>query len=276
MIKRILVPLGTSKYTDTAIDYAIFIAQKKKAKISGMTILDMPGIEASVGSVPVGGIYWAEKLEEKLLKKAQKTVDNLKDKFIQKCKDSGIRCDIEEDQGVPSDWIIRKSKYYDMVVMGHRIKYGFNAKLKDMTTIKNVLNHAVTPILIVPQKFMEIKNVLIAFDGSLKATRALQRFVHIAHSFNFDIKVIISTDEIDLAEYQSKNLTAYFESWRIKSSDVIITQQNIRKYVHSNYKKWADLIVAGAHSKSVLSEFFVGSFTSQLIDDGKTPLFVAC
>ncbi len=63
MIKRILLPLDPSSYTKTATYIACKIAQLHHAEVTGLVILDLPGIERSIGPIPMGALHYAEKIE---------------------------------------------------------------------------------------------------------------------------------------------------------------------------------------------------------------------
>ena len=53
MIKRILLPLDSSPYTDTAMEIGCDLAERHGAELTGLVILDIPGIEKSIGPVPL-------------------------------------------------------------------------------------------------------------------------------------------------------------------------------------------------------------------------------
>jgi nucleotide-binding universal stress UspA family protein len=55
MIKRILIPLDSSNYTDTAIEIGCDLAKRHGAELTGMVIMDIPGIKETISPVPLGG-----------------------------------------------------------------------------------------------------------------------------------------------------------------------------------------------------------------------------
>ena len=64
MIKRILVGLGGTPFTEVAIERAIEIAKAHGALITGVTVVDIKQLK-QVGPVPPGGGIYAAKLREK-------------------------------------------------------------------------------------------------------------------------------------------------------------------------------------------------------------------
>ena len=274
MIKRILVPLDSSKYTKNAIKYAIMVAKKHNASLTGMTILDVAAIEESVGSVPVGGIYWAEKLEKAKTAEVSSRLNLVEEKFTKLCADNKVSYDLEESKGVPSDWILKKAKFYDLVVMGMRTYFELENPDKSGDTIKKVLNHSVIPILVVPENYVDIQNVLIAYDGSMQATRALHGFVRLARVLSFNVKLVNSTSDEEYAEFLRTNLKEFFKAYGINNVEFIHTEENIIDIMDSEFYRKNDLFVIGAHSKNAVKEFFIGSLTNYLINKNNKPIFL--
>ena len=61
MVKSILIPLDPSPYTDSAIEIGCRMAKYHGAQLTGLVILDIPGIEKQIGPVPIGASYYADK-----------------------------------------------------------------------------------------------------------------------------------------------------------------------------------------------------------------------
>ena len=87
MLKRILLPLDASIYSEVAIDYAIYIAKRQRATLFSLTIMDMPDVQDDLSYMPVGGFYWAER--EKLII-AEDKLEQIIIKFIKKLEDENI------------------------------------------------------------------------------------------------------------------------------------------------------------------------------------------
>ena len=66
MIKRILLGLGGTPFTDVAIERAVELAKVHDALITGVTVVDIKQL-TQVGPVPLGGGAYAAKLREKRL-----------------------------------------------------------------------------------------------------------------------------------------------------------------------------------------------------------------
>ena len=134
MIRRILLPLDNSKYTQTGLKYAKRIAKRTDGEISGMVILDLKGIDDAVGPYVPGGTSLVEMLEKKEEKEAQEHIDTLLDMFRTSCSEDNVKHREFEYQGSPSNNIIKESFFYDMLIIGMRTFFHFEELGTDFKT----------------------------------------------------------------------------------------------------------------------------------------------
>lgn len=280
MIKRILVPLDPTPFTDTAIELATTIARFNKAELTGMVVLDIPGIEKSIGPIPLGGLYYADQISKAKEREAKDRIKTLLEKFKQKCKKEGIPCHEAELQGSPSERIIQESIYYDAVMIGLRTNFHFETEDKPGDSLAKLLEETVTPVYGVPET-LQIPNipeekvkVLIAFDGSLPAARALQRFAQLAPTDFFEITILSSEEERETADFYLNNAEEFLRAHGFFNIKKEWTYESIIEAVEKKYLDWAHIVVVGAHSKKGLFDFMVGSLTNYLIEIAKKPVLI--
>lgn len=278
MIKRILMPLDPSPYSETALEFGCNVAKQHGAEITGLVVLDIPGIEKSIGPLPFGGLHYVEPLEKSLEKEASEHIQSLLSKFNEKCQKEGVVHRQAERQGSPSERIIRESIFYDFVMIGLRTYFDFKASDKPGDSLEKILDHSITPIYGVPEKFSiptaEKIRVLIAFDGSLPSARALQRFAQLAVPDTTEVTLLMSDPKREAAGYYLDQAEAYLNTHSIHDVKKEWTSQNIIKAMEEQYLDWATIVVVGAHSKKGLYDFMVGSLTRYLIKVAKKPMII--
>jgi nucleotide-binding universal stress UspA family protein len=278
MIKRILIPLDPSPFTETAMEIACTVAKQKGAELTGLVILDIPGIKKSIGPIPMGGLYYAEKLEEHKEKEAHERIHSLLSKFKEKCQKEGVAHSEAELQGSPSERIIRESIFYDLVIIGLRTYFHFETSDKPGDSLEKMMDHSITPIYGVPEKFSILSTekikVLISLNESLPAARALKRFVKLADPDIMEFKLLMSHPEKETASYYMDQAEKYLNAYSIYNVEKVWTSQNIIQAMEEQYIDWATIIVLGAHSKKGLFDFMLGSLTKHLIKEAKKPLLI--
>ena len=279
MIKRILLPLDASPFTAAATEAACALARSHDAEITGLVVLDIPGIKKSIGPVPLGGGHYAKRLEGTRREAAEKVVDELLATFRAKCAAEGVPWQEAEAQGTPHEQIIDESVYYDALVMGLRTFYRFDPEGKPGDTLDNILEHSVTPVLGIPENYVKpepgtrVKS-LILFDGSLPAARSLQRFAQMTRPELTETTLVMAGSDEELANYQLERAARYLAAHGFDEVRSEWTADDIVEAVDERYLDAADLVVVGAHSKVAVIDFLIGSLARHLIEVALKPILI--
>ncbi len=280
MVKRILIPLDPSPYTDTAIEYGCRMAKENGAELTGMVILDIPGIERAIGPVPLGGIHFAEDLEKHKKLDAEKRIHILLDVFKEKCETHQVPYRVAELQGLPSEQILKESIFYDLIIVGLKTFYRFDSEERPGDSLNKLMDQSATPILAVPANFKlpdfrkEKLKVLIAFDGSFPAARAIQRFASLIKGDIAELTILFSTKDKTKADYYFEQATEYLEAHGFNNINTVWGSESISDMIDLKWFDWADSIVLGAHSRNYFTKYTTGRLTKHLIDKGNTCLFI--
>jgi nucleotide-binding universal stress UspA family protein len=279
LVKRILVPLDPSPYTQTAIKIAARIAKKTDAELTGLVILDIEGIEDSIGPVPMGGLYYAEKMEMAKKVEASQRVEELLRGFKKKCEEYKVRHDEAHLQGCPSTKIVEEARYYDIVVLGLRTHFQFEVS-DNSESLENILKESVTPILGIPKSFelLEDQNTktraVLAFDGSLLAARAMQRFAQLIKPDTFELTIVNSGPDKEQGYNLINKAKEYLKIHGLKNVESFYTSHDINATIRDQFFDKTDVFVVGAHAKDSIFDFMVGSLTKYLLNQDEKAVFI--
>lgn len=280
MIRRILIPLDPSPYTDSALNLGCVIAKVYNAEVTGLVILDIPGIEHSIGPVPIGGIHLSERLQKEKKEEAHQRIEELLKKFKNKCVAEGVVYHEAQRQGSPSDQILDESIYYDLLIIGLRTYFHFETSEKYGSSLDELLKQSVTPIYGVPENLHLLEKpdrkirVLMAFDGSPLAARAMQRFTLMISPDLYEVTLLNSSDKKEEGEEVLSRAEEYLNSHNITNIQKVWTEENIIDVIKNEYYDDMDGFVVGAHSREGIFDFLVGSLTKFLVKSAKKPVFI--
>jgi nucleotide-binding universal stress UspA family protein len=280
VIRRILIPLDPSPYSESAVNLGCIIAKVYNAEVTGLVVLDIPGIKDSIGPVPIGGIHLAEKLEKEKKEEARQRIEKLLNKFRTKCESEGVLHQEAERQGSPSDQILDESMYYDLLIIGLRTYFHFETSEKYGSSLDKLLKQSITPIYGVPENLELLEKpdrklrVLIAFDGSPLAARAMQRFSLMINPELYEITLLNSSDKKEQGEEILIRAEEYLNSHNINNIHKVWTNDNIIEVIKNKYYDDMDGFVVGAHSREGIFDFLVGSLTKFLVKSAKKPIFI--
>lgn len=281
MLKRILLPLDPTEYTVETTNMAIRIAKMNDAEITGLVVLDIPGIARSIGPTPIGGLHFAEKLSEKKQKQAKETITKLLDEFKKRCEKAEVRHSVLERQGVPSESIMEVSMFYDIIIMGLRTNFNFESSDEPKSSLSDFLKSSPTSVMAIPldmskyEDFLVKKKVLVAFDGSYTSSKALHRFARLAKHELVETTVIMSHKDKEYAEYNLRQAEAFIKA---HAPDITVETKWIEDEIVDVVKKELydefDSFVVGAHSSWGITRFFTGSLCNYLIERGEKMVII--
>lgn len=274
MIKRILLALDNSKFDESIIEYGSLIAQRQNAEITALSVVDEKSIEHSTGPTGIGGNYYAKLLVEYLTEKARNDLNKVLEIFKEKCDSLNIPHKEVLDIGEPAEKIFNYSTFFDLIITGLETHFNFEVSDKPGKTLDELLNHSITPLFAVPSEFKPFKKVLVGFDGSYSAAKAIKKFTHLSVAKDLEIKIIIASKSSEETTYLKDNLSLYLQSYGLHNFSFDTSVKDFKDALESKYFNWADVIVVGAHSKRGLLDFLVGSTTKYIIKNGNHPVFI--
>ena len=285
MLKRILVVLDFDTDTSAATRYAIEIAQRTGAEVTGLALVDRKGIRSEAAGGGIGSMYYAEKLQRELSYEARAQARLLLREFAAELDAAGIRhTDDHVGEGVPFERIVEDMKYHDLLIAGHRSHFFYPARDRRTRTMDEVVQKGAAATLVVEDEYRPIRRVLLAYDRGVSAARAMQKFAELSPMDTGHLEVEIvnvrEDGDSDEARAESELMLSLAKAYLVAHGFPTVEVTSLgggapddRLLEHAE-RTHADLIVAGAHSSSGLKEFFFGSTTSSLIDKAEIPLFL--
>ena len=270
---KILIGLDGSPYAQAAIEYASQLALAHNAAITGVAIIDLPGIKSSGGPVPIGGAHYDVKLEEQQLGETEEKAKTILEDFARICEERQVNAVLHADTGRPFSEIIEESKFHDFIVMGKRSFFEYTAN-ETYGTLEQILRNGLAPVLAVPDSVRKIQKVLVAYDNSAPASKAVHMFLLLGIWKDCDITLLTVNNDAEAGQKLLGNLEDFFGSYGIKPN--LVTQSGhpdevVKSYIAEND---IDMLVMGAYGRKSVREFFIGSVTQHLIQETTIPLFL--
>lgn len=278
MSKRIVVGLDPSEYSKVAVSFACHRAKAQGAKVIGVGVVDLPGIEKASHGAGVGASHYAKKAREKHLSEAGQRVEALLAELRQTCEAQGVAFETELRSGSPTAEIADAGRGGDLIVIGTRTFFHFETEDEPGDTLQELLEEHACPVLALPKELkLPFKTTLFPYDDSAKAAHSMREFVTLAGTLPFATKVTLLHvgDDLDEGMAQLTRPTQYLEAYGYDVSKKVLPgdpEEVIRKVA---LEQQPAVVVIGSYSKSGLRSFLFGSVTRTLIEDGTIPLFIA-
>ncbi len=270
---KILLGLDGSPYAQAAIEYACQFARTYNTLITGVVIIDLPGIRSSSGPVPIGSTHYDVQLEDQKLAETEEKAKSILDDFARICEERQVRAVLHAATGRPFSEIIEESKFHDFILMGKRTFFEHTAN-ETYGTLERILKNGLAPVLAVPDSVRKIEKVLVAYDNSAPASKTVQMFLLLGIWNACDITLLTVNNDTEAGQTLLENLAGFFESYGIKPKLVIQSGHPdtvVKSYITEND---IDMLVMGSYGRKSVREFFVGSVTQHLIQETTVPLFL--
>jgi nucleotide-binding universal stress UspA family protein len=277
MIRDLLICLEGSPGSERATELAIEIARESSARLLGLAIVDEPDIRAGAAT-SIGGASFKQHRDEVLLEDAQRHVQEYLTRFEARCRDAGVRARVLALSGRPAPTILVQMQSHDLTLIGRNANFLFETRDDDPETRDSVLHRAGKPVIIVPEVLAPAgPDVLVAFDGSSAAKRALKAFAASGLAQGRKVHVASVQDDGEEAwEMASRGVELLRElGVGSKPRSVVSALPIAAAILDARRKVGAGLLVTGAYqARSRLSELVWGSVTHTLLEETPVPLFL--
>ncbi len=277
MINRILVGTDGSKYSLVAEEYGIYLSKKLKRPVIAIYIIDKKLISEAIIEDIAAALGFGEyaDLTDKIKEYLDEKGKAILKAFAVKCREAKADCSIASAIGFVANEIINMADPEDLIIIGKKGIHEDILPLSLGSTTENVARKSKSPVMITPDKFREIKNILVAFDGKEKSIKALRFAEKLAKDLGLNKLEILSVlkkknteRQLQLESIVKGNISNIEYEHIFKFG---YPEEEIENYINENS---IDLIVIGAFGEGRLKEFLLGSTTLYLIEKSNTPVIV--
>ncbi len=278
MIKNILVALDGSEHARAALRYALWLAERFHAQLSGLHVIDIVSIEGpffqdlsgALGFEPYFDV--AEKVREALHERGQHLIED----FVSTCHERGIPCDSQCTIGIIANEICEHERVADLVVIGHR---GVNEKFSTGLlggVAESITRKSPRPVFVSPMHFQPIQNPLLAYDGSQRASAALHSAAEFCAVTDLPLTVLhVKAREGNGDDKTLEEARHYLGSYGLQPTFLSLSGHPYEQIVACVRQREHDLLFIGAYGHSRIIEMVLGSTTEYVLRNAPCPVFLS-
>jgi nucleotide-binding universal stress UspA family protein len=276
MVKKILVGLEGSESTTRATELALSIAKDHGASLVGLAIIDEPDIKAGA-AMGIGGAAFKHERDETLMRDARQQAREFEQVFRARSRSAGIEARVIEVTGKPAEAILAELENHDLALLGRYANFRFETESTDTRTWDLVLHRATKPVIVVPEGELPTgRGVVLAYDGSAAAQRAMRVFADSGLGLGREVHVVTVNDSGAVAWELASKAVEDLRGMGVAAEvhNVVSVLSIAEALLETATNVGAGLIVMGAFAHSRLRSFFRGSVTHQLVEKTTMPLFL--
>lgn len=277
MFKNILLAVDGSAYTDSVLSHGIELAGRFGSRLNLLTVADVRIFEwaSAVGSDGFISIVPSSSYQEA----SRSLLEEKCDKILAKCthllRESGIPFSAQKSIGAPVDLILEHALVADLLVLGKRGEFARWDARSLGATVEAVSRLVRKPLLAVGQEFSPIRDILVGYDGSDHANRALQYAAHLAEAAGGRVGVLCVSDDSELAGYYLGLASTYLAGYKVGVNTLALTGRPDEILVRHAAAEGYGMIAIGAYGHSRIRETLLGSTTDHILRQAETPLLLA-
>jgi len=277
-MKKIIAALDGLKFSNSTCDYAVFLAKHSGAHLVGVFLDDF-----TYHSYKVYDLMRDEASNSGSKLKQLETIDlqmrtEAVEQFEISCRQSGVEYSIHHDRNIAIKELLHESIYADLLVISSRETLThYNEKLPTRF-IRDLLSHAQCPVLIVPQTFRPINNLVLLFDGAPSSVHAIKMFSYCLDPLKQYPTTVLSVKEKQQSLHiPDHHLIKEFMKRHFPSAVFKVLKGKPAIEIVNYLEQWdhGSLVILGAYGRNDVSRWFRESMADILMKDFKVPLFIA-
>ncbi len=278
MIKTLMVFTDGSEGGTVACRYALFLATKLNAKLTGCHVLDsrmldgplMADISGWIGAQPFSGQL--AQFRDLMQQKGEAVLTAL----VSMATDAGVDIEPVLKMGHPARIILEEELRTEMIILGQK---GEHAELTGDfigSTVERVARLSQKPCLVTPAEFTPIHKILCAYDGSAHAGKALREAVQLAVALQAPLVILSVAENRDVraARRVAEDALQIARAHECVAANLVIEGRPELLIPLKAEELDCSLIVVGAYGHSRIREMVLGSTTTSLIARSRKPVLL--
>ncbi len=278
MVKSILLATDGSEHAWAAWQYAVDIARAYGAWLRALSVVDVRVLHEQA-TVTMGGLYPASAdtvIPAELQTKMEAEQTQLLEEVQRRTEAAGLKVQVSLAHGTPADTILAHEPFADMIALGHR---GHRSRLDVFflgSVAEAVVQKSSKPVFVAPEKYAPMQRILMTYDGSEPAQRALHWAADLATTLTLSLDIVHVNRDHALGQMILREAHEYLKPYEaIRSVDTILREGKVGEQIlQTATERGAGLIVMGAHGHSRIRQTLLGSVTDEVLRSMDKPLMM--
>lgn len=268
--RSILVKLDGSPYSHVATELAIQWATQYGAKLLGISVVDEESILTPFAEEPQSVTLDGQET----LRQAIEIAEQYLEEFERQCRQANVEYSIGRERGRTADRILREVQRHDLVILGRELQV--HSSHFPNPDLKRLFKYSPRPVVTVPLSLPRGQSILVAYDASPSAARALGGLLHSG---------LVGERQVHVVTVRKSRAAAADDA---SLAEDYLSAHGIRVIVHAmdSHPSLVDsimacvggndigMLVAGVCGRSLASELFLGSNTTKIVRYSPVPVFL--
>lgn len=275
-MKKIIAAFDGLKYSESTRDYAIYLAKQTNTHLVGVFMDDRIYNSYKVYELMVKNEKSGDNMK-KLEAKDKATRDAAAQNFEKTCQKESLEYTVHHDHNIAINELKHESIYADLLIIDSKETLTHYTEKLPTRFIRDLLNDAQCPVLLVPQKKYPLQKVILLYDGEPSSVHAIKMYSYLLPELkDLDTEVISVNPSNTTLHMPDNKLMKEFMKRHHPKAKYTILQGLAEDEIIKHLKKSQDnaLVVLGALRRGTVSRWFRENMADILMREVELPLFV--
>jgi len=279
-MEKILLLVNALNFKAETLDFASDIAKLNRSKLVGVFMEDH-NLDTVPSVKTVGGTAFVEEITVGV--EEQKKQSNIIQKniatFIGGCIQREVLSIVHRNSGNPLDRVIEETRYADLVIVDPSFSFSSEGKIPSKFVLE-LLGRAECPVLIAPEYYEELEEVVLAYDDSRSSVFAIKQFCYQMPKLA-EKRIVVLHICKESSQHSIADEKAHFKEWlemHFSNGSFLELTGEARDVLfeyfmlHNNNNN--KMLVTGAYGRNYLSTFFKPSAADLVLKAVDIPIFI--
>lgn len=260
-----------------SIDFAAYVAGLTQSKLTGLFVERIVHENAAKLKTPFA-LPFVETItagDEEAMYDQQLIASNIAT-FENACIKRDVCFTTEVLKGIETDTIINESRFADVLIVSPGTSFEYGVKEGVPTKfVKALLSKAECPVIVAPETFDEIDEIMFACDGSKSAVHAIKQFTYLFPQLSSIKITVLHVVPPGSTAVENKKIAGWLKLHYADVAEEVLEGEPSDELFGTFLTKRNKFIVMGSFGRTLFSLALKPSTASLLLKTVNLPLFIA-
>ena len=271
-MEKILFITDGLKLDQSALEFTCYLARFSRSTVTGIFLENMLANVKPVLEKITSGVFQGS--EQRAFETKKEIIAASRNSFLDICRRNSVRCNIHNDLGIPVSEVVAESRHADLAVVSPNLSFDSKEEAAPSRFVKILLEEAECPVIIAPDSFKEIEEIVFTYNGSASSVFAIKQFTYLFPNLEDIRTIILQVNDKPWTEKEKNNFKGWLENhYSALGFEVLAGNIETALYNWIQHRENA-IVVMGAYGRSKISQFFRRSTAEMLIRKPGHPVFI--
>ncbi len=258
----------------SVLDFGCYLGRLTKSTVTGIFLDNLAAAKTPAVLEPQATAWPQDEMQQSAVAEKQIAVNI--DLFRQGCANREVNYAVHRDHGVPATDIISESRFADVLVADGDTSFRRHFEGPPTEFVKDLLKDAECPVIIAPQSFELIDELVFAYNGTASCMFAIKQFTYLFPQLaNTKTTLVIANENGKWEDVHKHALIEWLKAHYTQLHYEVLRGEGVEPLFDYSFKRKKSWLVMGAYGRNALSQFLRPSTANLLIKTITQPIFIA-